>query len=136
MPSIFVLIDLRAGIRKSKIRKEIITSSKLRHTPQKIAKYYNSIFPFVLIDAMQLVCVWYANNFYRYDVPLFPFFTLLICLGIVIIETKSILEPADEKEAKDLESIANAVSTVMAMKNQPDKLAEKITELLTKQLKS
>lgn len=129
IPLICVFFDFRSGIRKAKLRGEKIVSSKMRNTPLKIARYYNAMLPFFFIDLLQCVCCIYANVYCNTSLPVFPFFTLLASIGIAIIEIKSILEPANEKESKEYSDIAQAVSLLLSYKTHPGSLDEIINKL-------
>ena len=113
-PFFFIFADLRAGIRKAKQRGENITSRKLRDTIQKIARYYNVLLVLGVLDFMQMLCMWYMESYEGWSTPLFPWMTLIGSITIGLIEVKSILEPANEKEEKrksDILALAKAIAT-------------------------
>ncbi|MBQ3700822.1 MAG: hypothetical protein II886_13110 [Prevotella sp.] len=95
-----IFCDLRAGIRKAKQQGKYRTSAGYKRTIEKISKYYNMTFALSLLDALQLAIIFFLYHFYRIDIVMIPWFTL-IALGYVgFVEVKSIWEPADIKERK------------------------------------
>jgi hypothetical protein len=50
-----------------------------------------------VIDCMQMVGIWYLDNYYDYHPPIFPIITLLGAIGISAIEVRSIYGKADDK---------------------------------------
>jgi len=95
-----IFCDLRAGIRKAKQRGEFRTSDGYKRTIEKIAKYFNMTFALSLIDAMQLAMILFLFHFYRIDVVMMPWFTMLALGYVGFVEVRSIWEPANIKEAK------------------------------------
>lgn len=79
---IAVLLDLNTGINSAKKCKERIRSHILRRTINKIVDYYRLLFFGVIIDVLGLAFVWYN----------IPYCAILVTLGIVLIEAKSVLE--------------------------------------------
>ncbi|MFV0468780.1 MAG: phage holin family protein [Dysgonomonas sp.] len=92
-----VLADLIAGCRKAKKRGELRSSYGFRKTVDKLGRYYLPLFALTIVDMMQLIVVWYLNEFYGYTIPLLPVVSLIGSLGIGLIEVKSILEKAEDK---------------------------------------
>jgi len=135
MPLFFIAFDFWAGIRKAKIRGELITSDGWQRTVQKIARYYNMIFALALIDIMQIVSVWYLNNYGGWNIVLFPWFTFLGVSFIGAIETKSIMEPADEKEKKELKQVTHLAVELAKHKTEPDEIAKAVVKYLNKNSK-
>lgn len=129
-PLLFALADLLSGIRKAKQRGETLTSSKYRKTITKLAKYYNVMLALGLIDALQLACIWYLNNFSGWDFPVFPWLTMLGAFGIGAIETKSIMEPANEKEASELEQVGILAKAIAKHKTEPEEIAKAVIDYL------
>ena len=129
-PLLFIALDFWAGIRKAHLRKEDITSEGWRRTTYKVSKYYNMLVPMLVIDAMQIVGFWYLNNYCGWTCPLFPWFTLLGALGIAAIEVKSIYEPANAKESKEMRKIAEFAQAVASHRTDPEEIAKAVVAYL------
>ena len=76
------LIDLWTGVDAAKKNKERIKSRILRRTVAKILDYLRVVVFGVLIDVLGLAFPWYA----------IPYAALLVTLGILLIEGKSVIE--------------------------------------------
>lgn len=129
-PLFFIFADLRSGIRKAKQRGENITSRKLRDTVQKIARYYNVLFVLGVLDFMQMLCMWYMESYEGWSTPLFPFLTLIGSVTIGLIEVKSILEPANEKEEKQRAEIMALAKAIATNTKDPAEIAKAVAEYL------
>ena len=125
-PLLFIALDFWAGIRKAKQRNEPITSEGWRRTTYKISKYYNMLIPLLVIDAMQVLGFWYLNTYCGWHMALFPFLTLLGAIAIGCIEIKSIYEPADAKESKEMRQIAEFAQAVAVHKSDPAEIAKAV----------
>lgn len=125
-PLVFIALDFWAGIRKAKLRGEPITSEGWRRTTYKISKYYNMLIPLMIVDIMQIAGFWYLNTYCAWSAPLFPWLTLLGAIGIGAIEIKSIYEPADAKESKELRQIAEFAQAIAVHKSDPEEIAKAI----------
>lgn len=108
--AIAILADLWSGLRKAKKLNKIRTSYGLRRTIEKSAKYYNLMLVLTVIDAMQLVGIYYINTYYSYTVPMIPFMTFIGAIGVGIIEVKSIYEKAEDKELHNITKLASEVA--------------------------
>lgn len=97
-----IFCDLRAGIRKAKKRGEFRTSEGFKKTIGKISKYFNMTFALSLIDVMQLALIFFLYHFYEVDIFMVPWFTFIATGYVGYVEIKSIWEPADIKERKQL----------------------------------
>ena len=129
-PLVFVALDFWAGIRKARVRGEPLTSEGWRRTTYKISKYYNMLVPMLIIDAMQIAGFWYLNNYCSWSCPLFPWFTLIGALIIAAIEVKSIYEPADAKETKEMRQIAEFAQAVASHRTDPEEIAKAVAAYL------
>ena len=101
--------DLTAGRRKAKKRGEAITSDGLKRTIEKVAKYFNCTFAMSLVDCFQLALILFLFHFYRIDIIMIPWFTLLALGFVAYVEIKSIWEPANIKERKQQEDYRRAI---------------------------
>lgn len=112
-----VLIDLSTGVERAKKCKEKIKSRILRRTICKVVDYYRVLFFGVIIDVLGLAFVWYN----------IPYCAVLISVGIVLIEAKSVLE-----NYRRMKSAAREVPIIVEqiIKAVTEKDAEKIIELI------
>lgn len=112
-----VLIDLSTGIERAKKCKEKIKSHILRRTISKVVDYYRLLFFGILIDVLGLTFVWYN----------LPYCTVLVAVGVVLIEAKSVLENYQQMKsaAKDMPAVVKQIIDAVT-----DKDAEKIIELI------
>lgn len=129
-PLVFISLDFWAGIRKAKLRGEPITSEGWRRTTYKISKYYNMLIPLLVIDAMQVLGFWYLNTYCGWNMILFPWLTFLGAIVIGCIEIKSIYEPADAKESKEMRQIAEFAHAVTVHKSDPQEIAKAVIAYL------
>ncbi len=125
-PLIFILADLWSGLRKARVRGEMITSYKWRRTVYKLNKYYNCLLALSVLDALQIITLWYLNTYDGCHLILFPFVTLLGAAGIGTIETKSIIEPATVKEKKQTDELVDAIKHVIEAHGDKGKIGEAI----------
>ena len=61
---------------------------------------------------------------------MFPWLTLLGAIGIGAIEIKSIYEPADAKESKEMRQIAEFAQAVAIHKSDPQEIAKAVIAYL------
>lgn len=127
LPLVFAAFDFWAGIRKAKQRKERITSDGWKRTVSKLNKYYNFVLVMLPIDALHMLCFWYMDTFYNYDIPIFPILTTLAVAIVGAIEVKSIYESADEKDRKDISDVA---SLAHAVGQHYDNIPELVSKVL------
>jgi len=129
-PIIFIGLDFWSGVRKAKHRGDKITSDGWKRTAYKIAKYYNMLIPLLILDLMQMAGFWYMNSYCGWSMPTFPFITLLGALFIGAIEVKSIYEPADEKERKEMRQVSELATEIAHARTDPQEIANTIIEYL------
>lgn len=112
-----VLIDLSTGIERAKKCKEKIKSHILRRTISKVVDYYRLLFFGILIDVLGLTFVWYNM----------PYCTVLVAIGAVLIEAKSVLENYNKMKsaARELPNVVKMVKEAVT-----DKEAEKVIEFI------
>lgn len=77
-----VLLDLNTGINAAKKNLEKIKSRILRRTITKIIDYLRVLVFGVIIDVLGLAFPWYN----------IPYCAILVAVGVVLIEAKSVLE--------------------------------------------
>lgn len=111
------LIDLWTGVDAARKNKEKIRSKILRRTVTKMLDYVRVIIVAVLIDILGLSFTWYAM----------PYCAVIITLGILIIEGKSVLENFQKKKS----SAAQVVDIIEAIVEATDnETAEKIIKAI------
>jgi hypothetical protein len=111
------LFDLWTGIDAAKKNREKIRSKALRRTVAKVLDYLRVVFYAVLIDVLGLSCTWYAM----------PYCAVIITLGILVIEGKSVLENFHKKKS----SAAQVVDVIQAIVDATDNdTAEKIIKAI------
>lgn len=129
-PLFFIGFDFWAGTRKAKLRGEPITSNGWKRTTAKIARYYNMLLALLVLDAMQVMGFWYLNNFSGWSAPLFPFIVFAGAIFVGAIEVKSIMEPANDKERREMKQVAALAVEIAKNKTEPDELAKAIANYL------
>ena len=111
------LIDLWTGVDAARKNREKIRSKILRRTVTKILDYVRVIIVGVLIDILGLSFTWYAM----------PYCAVVVTLGILIIEGKSVLENFHKKKS----SAAQVVDIIEAIVDATDnETAEKIIKAI------
>ncbi len=118
-----ILLDLNAGVRKSKKRGEFESSYRLRQTVDKLIKYYSALFIALIIDTIQIATFWNLNNFSKFTIPLIPIFTIVVALGLCYIEGKSIFESPEAKDKAKMQDIAKLAKAISKV-SSPDQLAK------------
>lgn len=110
-------IDLWTGIDAARKNKEKISSKALRRTIAKMVDYLRVIIMGVLIDVLGLVFPWYS----------IPYCAVILALGILIIEGKSVLENFNKKKS----AAARVVDIIGAIVDATDnETAEKIIKAI------
>lgn len=121
---ILIFCDLRAGVRKAKKRNEYRTSDGYKRTIEKISKYFNMTFALTVIDLLQLSLIMFLFHFYQRDIIMIPWFTLIAFGYICFVEIKSIWEPADIKEKKQMNDYRRMLLSLVREYGGVDKLME------------
>lgn len=121
---ILIFCDLRAGVRKAKKRNEYRTSDGYKRTIEKISKYFNMTFALTVIDLLQLSLIMFLFHFYQRDIIMIPWFTLIAFGYICFVEIKSIWEPADIKEKKQMNDYRRMLMSLVREYGGVDKLME------------
>ncbi len=137
VPLFLIGFDFWAGIRKAKKRGEKIRSDKMQRTVQKISKYYNMILALTVLDILQMTCCVFFHLFNGWGLYTFPVLTLGAVAFVSRIEIKSIYEPADAKEAKEIKEAKALAETlaeaVLAHRQDPKEIAEALAKCLIKE---
>ena len=132
-PLLLIGLDFWAGIRKAKIRGERIRSDKMQRTVQKLSRYYNAILAMLVVDGVQIAGFLFLHIFNGWTLYTFPLFTLIAVVFVASIELKSIWEPADAKESKELKEVTELAKAIAEHKSDPKEIAEAIAEYLRTQ---
>ncbi len=117
-------IDMWTGIDAARTNKEKISSRSLRKTAIKITDYLRVVIFALLIDVLGLFFPWYSM----------PYAVLVITLGILCIEGRSVIENSRKKKSSAGE-ILDIVSNIVecATKQDAEKLIRLIKEKSEKQ---
>lgn len=129
-PLIFIALDYWAGIRKAQKRGEPIMSDKMKRTIYKVSKYYNGIFALMVLDIMQISGFVFLHLYNGWDAYTFPVFTFAAVGFVALVEIKSIYEPADAKESREMKEVSELAKAIAAHKSDPEEIAEAIAKYL------
>ena len=134
-PLIFIALDYWAGIRKARKRGDPIRSDKMKRTIDKVSRYYNGIFALMVLDMIQITAFVFLHIYNGWSAYTFPLFTLIGILFVAAVEIKSIYEPADVKESRELKEVTEFAKAIAAHKSDPEEIAEAIAKYLNKNSK-
>lgn len=121
---LMVMADLWSGLRKAKKNGVARSSYGFKRTVEKLGRYYNVMFALMVVDAMQLMCIWYINSFHGYNLIFFPFITLLGSIGLSLIELKSIYEKAEDKQR--FHEAGVLINTIVKNRSDIEKIAKEV----------
>ena len=120
--------DFWSGIRKAKNNGIVRSSYGFRRTVEKIKEYYNAMIALTIIDAMQVTALWYLETYYKYEIPMFPFVTLVGAIGLCIIEIKSIYEKAEDKQR--FHEAGALITSIAKHKTDIEEISKSVAEYL------
>ena len=129
-PLAFIALDYWAGIRKAKKRGEKIISDRMKRTVDKVCRYYNAIIAMMVVDVIQISGFVFLFMFNGWSAWTFPVFTLAAVFFVACIEIKSILEPADVKERKEMKEVTQLAKAIAEHRSNPSEIAEAIAKYL------
>lgn len=132
-PILFVALDFWAGIRKARQRGESLRSDKMQRTLSKLSRYYNAILAMLVVDAIQISAFIFLHVFNGWNLWTLPVFTLLGVGFTAAVEIKSIFEPANAKEKKELKEVTELAAAIAEHKSNPQEIAQAIVEYLRKE---
>lgn len=112
-------IDMWTGLDAARVNKEPISSRSLRKTIAKIVDYLRVVLFAVLIDVLGLFFPWYA----------IPYCVIVVTLGILLIEGRSVVENSKKKKAHAGE-IADIVERIVQCAVSKD--AEELIKIIKK----
>lgn len=128
----FIFADLMAGVRKARKAGVARTSEGYKRTIDKLAKYSNAMFGLTLVDAIQFSVCYALYHYYDMDIVLLPWFTTGCVAYIGFVEIKSICEPYDEKERRQMKNITALAAEILKHRTEPEEIAKAVGEYLTK----
>ncbi len=131
-PIVFIALDFWAGIRKAKKRGELIHSDKMKRTIDKVSRYYNGIFAMMVLDVIQISMFVFLHLYNGWGAWTVPIFTLAAVGFVAAVEIKSIYEPADVKEKRQLREVSELAKAIASHKDDPEVIAEAIAKYLSK----
>ena len=129
-PLTFIGLDFWSGIRKAKKNGIPIHSDKMKRTVDKISRYYNVILAMMVLDLIQITGFVFLYMFNGWNAYTFPVFTLASVLFVAAIEIKSIYEPADVKESREMRDVTELAKAIAAHRSEPEEIAEAIAKYL------
>lgn len=129
-PLIFIALDYWAGIRKARKRGDKILSNKMRRTVEKISRYYNAILAMMVVDCIQIATFIFMHLYYGTTAWTIPIFTMGAVLFVAAIEIKSIYEPADVKESREVNEVSTLLAELIEKRDDPKKIAKIIAQYL------
>lgn len=129
-PLMFIALDYWSGIRKAHKRGIEIRSDKMKRTVDKVARYYNAILAMVVLDCIQISAFLFLHIYNDWSAYTFPLFTMIAVLFVAAIEIKSIIEPADAKERRDLTEVTQLAKAIAEHRKEPNEIAEAIIKYL------
>ncbi len=112
-----VLLDLNTGINAAKKNREKIKSRILRRTITKIIDYLRVLVFGVIIDVLGLAFPWYN----------IPYCAILVAVGVVLIEAKSVLENYQKSKSAASELPDMLMDVIKAVTRED---AQRIIELI------
>ena len=133
VPAVMIGLDFWAGIRKAKARGDKIRSDKMQRTLQKVSRYYNAVLAMLVLDAVQITGCVFLHIYNNWTLYTFPLFTIIGIAFVAAIEIKSIMEPADAKEARDMKEVSALAKAIAEHRQDPKEIAEAIAEYLNTQ---
>lgn len=116
-----VLVDLWDGVHTARVMKRRVHSHKLRVTITKLGEYWR-----IMLLGFVADCIGVLFPFYT-----LPYLSILICLGIIGIEMKSVWEHAKKRKSKTA-IIPNLVQAIVECVNKDD--AENVIKLIVTEL--
>lgn len=129
-PLVFIALDFWAGIRKARKRGERIMSNKMKRTMDKVSRYYNAILAMLVVDLIQMSAFVFLYLFFGWKAYTFPVFTMVAVMFVAAVEIKSIYEPADAKENKQIRDAMQLAAEIAKHRADAAEIAEAIASYL------
>ncbi len=135
-PIFFIGLDYWAGIRKARKRGEPLYSDKMKRTIDKLSRYYNAILAMMVVDVIQMTLFVFLFLFFGWETAYtIPVFTLVAVGFVAAIEIKSIWEPANVKEQREMQDVVKLAKVISENRNDPKELAEAIAKYMQSEKK-
>lgn len=132
-PLVFIALDYWSGIRKAKKRGDPIMSDRMKRTVDKVCRYYNAILAMMVLDCIQMSAFVFLYMFNGWSAWTFPVFTIGGVCFVAAIEIKSIMEPADVKESREMKEVTELAKAIAAHRSEPQEIAEAVAKYLNRQ---
>lgn len=118
-----VLVDLWDGVYTAKILGERVHSHKLRDTIRKAGEYWRLLLMGFIADSVGILFPFWA----------WPYLSILICLGVIAIEGRSVLEHA-RKRRSHVADVPDIIKSIVdcAEEHSALELLNKIKDTLEK----
>ena len=115
-----VLLDLADAVHTAKVTGEKIHSHGLRLTVIKFGEYWRFLLFGFLFDLLGVIFPWYG----------YPYMTIVITIGLAVIEFKSLLEHAKKRKSKTAE-LPNIIKDIVECATTEDaqKLVKSIRDI-------
>ena len=126
-PLAFIALDYWAGIRNAKKRGDPIPSDKMKRTVDKVSRYYNGIFAMMVLDVIQIAMFVFLHLYNDWGAYTVLVFTFAACGFVAMVEIKSIYEPADAKESREMKEVTELAKAIAAHKSDQEVIARYIT---------
>ena len=104
----------------------------MKRTVDKVSRYYNGIFAMMVLDVIQITMFVFLHLFNGWGAWTVPIFTFGSVCFVAAVEIKSIYEPADVKESREMKEVAELAKAIAAHKSDPKEIAEAIAKYLNK----
>lgn len=134
-PLVLIALDFWSGIRKAKKRGVPIHSDKMKRTIDKASRYYNGIFAMMVLDVIQIAMFVFLHLYNGWGAWTVPIFTLIGVAFVAAVEIKSIYEPADVKENREMKEVTELAKAIAAHRSEPEEIAKAVAKYLSKQNK-
>ena len=134
-PLILIALDFWAGIRKARKRGVPIHSDKMKRTIDKASRYYNGIFAMMVLDVIQIAMFVFLHLYNGWGAWTVPIFTLIGVAFVAAVEIKSIYEPADVKENREMKEVTELAKVIAAHRSEPEEIAQAVAKYLSKRSK-
>lgn len=134
-PLVLIALDYWSGIRKAKKQGDIIRSDKMKRTIDKVSRYYNGIFAMMVLDVIQISMFVFLHLYNGWGAWTVPVFTLIGVAFVAAVEIKSIYEPADVKENREMKEVTELAKAIAAHRSEPEEIAQAVAKYLSKQNK-
>ena len=85
----------------------------------------------LVLDCVQISGFVFLHIYNSWTLYTFPLFTLLAVLVVATIEIRSIMEPANAKESREMKAVGELAKAIAAHRSDPKEMAEAIAEYLS-----